>query len=330
MYKFEDLRRLEIEPTNTCQARCPQCLRTPADGSVNRTLKDELSLAVIKQQIPVEFWQQLTSINFQGSTGDALAYPDLVELIRYMKQHTQAQFSIHTNGGLGSRSTWQGLAEILDADDKVIFGIDGLADTNHLYRVAVDFATVVKNATTFITAGGTAHWQYITFKHNQHQVAEAEQLSKDLGFKSFYLRTSGRFTNTNYQDVYADGKVTHRIEPSDISFEQPIHFEHRLKSDIKTAKISCEAIHTKWVAIYADGTVWPCCHLMGWHQTHTHNISKLINRKLDDVIEDYTNISLHTHTLNEIINSPVFQTNYPTSVDSAQTIPVCVSHCRQQ
>jgi len=330
MYKFEDLRRLEIEPTNTCQARCPQCLRTPADGSVNRTLKDELSLAVIKQQIPVEFWQQLTSINFQGSTGDALAYPDLVELIRYMKQHTQAQFSIHTNGGLGSRTTWQGLAEILDANDKVIFGIDGLADTNHLYRVAVDFATVVKNATTFITAGGTAHWQYITFKHNQHQVAEAEQLSKDLGFKSFYLRTSGRFTNTNYQDVYADGQVTHRIEPSDISFEQPIHFEHRLKSDIKSAKISCEAIHTKWVAIYADGTVWPCCHLMGWHQTHTHNISKLINRKLDDVIEDYTNISLHTHTLNEIINSPVFQTNYPTSFDSAQPIPVCVSHCRQQ
>ena len=330
MYKFEDLRRLEIEPTNTCQARCPQCLRTPADGSVNRTLKDELSLAVIKQQIPVEFWKQLTSINFQGSTGDALAYPDLVELIRYMKQHTQAQFSIHTNGGLGSRGTWQGLAEILDADDKVIFGIDGLADTNHLYRVAVDFATVVKNATTFITAGGTAHWQYITFKHNQHQVAEAEQLSKDLGFKSFYLRTSGRFTNTNYQDVYADGQVTHRIEPSDISFEQPIHFEHRLKSDIKSAKISCEAIHTKWVAIYADGTVWPCCHLMGWHQTHTHNISKLINRKLDDVIEDYTNISLHTHTLNEIINSPVFQTNYPTSFDSAQPIPVCVSHCRQQ
>ena len=151
-----------------------------------------------------------------------------------------------------------------------------------------------------------------------------------MGFKSFYLRTSGRFTNTNYQDVYADGKVTHRIEPSDISFEQPIHFEHRLKSDIKTAKISCEAIHTKWVAIYADGTVWPCCHLMGWHQTHTHNISKLINRKLDDVIEDYTNISLHTHTLNEIINSPVFQTNYPTSFDSAQPIPVCVSHCRQQ
>ena len=87
MYKFEDLRRLEIEPTNTCQARCPQCLRTPADGSVNRTLKDELSLDLIKQQIPVEFWNRLTSINFQGSTGDALAYPNLVELIEYMKLH---------------------------------------------------------------------------------------------------------------------------------------------------------------------------------------------------------------------------------------------------
>lgn len=330
MYKFEDLRRLEIEPTNVCQARCPQCLRTPADGTVNRTLKDELSLDLIKQQIPVEFWQRLTSINFQGSTGDALAYSNLVEMIQYMKQYTSAQFSIHTNGGLGSRATWQGLAEVLNTNDKVIFGIDGLADTNHLYRVGVDFATVFKNANTFINAGGSAHWQYITFKHNQHQVQIAEALSKELGFKSFYLRTSGRFTNTNYQDVYVDGQVTHRIKPSNIAFDQPVHFEHKLKSNIKSAKISCEAIHTKWVAIYADGTVWPCCHLMGWHQTHTHNISKLINRKLDDVIEDYANISLHTHTLEEIINSPVFQTNYPASFDSAQPIPVCVSHCRQQ
>ena len=330
MYKFEDLRRLEIEPTNTCQARCPQCLRTPPDGSVNRYLKDELPLSVIKQQIPTSFWENLNSINFQGSTGDALAYTDLVELITYIKQYATAPISIHTNGGLGSRATWLGLAEVLNTNDKIVFGIDGLADTNHLYRVGVDFNTVIKNAQTFIGAGGTAHWQYITFKHNQHQVEAAEQLSQTLGFKSFYLRTSGRFTNTNYQDVYVDGAVTHTIEPSDRVFEQPIHFESELKSNIKSAKISCEAEHTRWVAIYADGTVWPCCHLMGWHQTHTHNISKLINRKLTDVIEDYDNISLHTHTLDAIINSPVFQTNYPASFDSNQPIPVCVSHCRQQ
>jgi len=330
MYKFEDLRRLEIEPTNTCQARCPQCLRTPPDGTVNRSLKDTLSLDLIKKQIPVEFWGRLTSINFQGSTGDALAYPDLVELIQYMKQHTDAKFSIHTNGGLGSRTTWESLAKVLNTNDKVVFGIDGLADTNHLYRVGVDYGTVIRNANAFIGAGGTAHWQFITFRHNQHQVAVAEALSKELGFKHFYLRTSGRFTDTNSQAVYIDGQLAHHIEPSDFTFEQPVHFEHQLKSNIKTTAISCEAEHTKWVAIYADGTVWPCCHLMGWHQTHTHNISKLINRKLDDVIEDYSNISLHTHTLEEIINSPVFQTRYPASFASNQPIPVCVSHCRQQ
>ena len=218
----------------------------------------------------------------------------------------------------------------LGPTDKVVFGIDGLADTSPLYRIGVDFDVVIKNAKTFIAAGGYAEWQYIVFRHNQHQVAEAKQFSKDLGFSGFWLRSSGRFTHTGYQDVYSDGKITHRLEPANITFKSNVFAETDYKKNISTTKINCEAIDTKWVAIYADGTVWPCCHLMGWHRAQSSVMSNVVNKKLNDVIVNYDNINLHHHTLEDIVNSDVFQKRYPESFDSTQPIPVCVSNCRRR
>jgi len=328
VYKLEDIRRLEIEPTNTCQARCPQCLRTPTDGSVNKTLNNELTLDLLKERIPASFWANLTSINFNGSTGDCMAHKSIRNLVEYMKLHSTAPIVMHTNGGLGSTSTWTDLAMLLGPEDKVIFGIDGLADTSPLYRIGVDFDLAVKNAQTFILAGGYAEWQYIVFKHNQHQVEEARQLSRDLGFAHFWLRSSGRFTNSGYQDVYANGVVTHRLEPADIKLNF-VEAELEYKKNISTTAIDCEAINTKWISIYADGTVWPCCHLMGWHRAHDFSISNLVNKKLNDVIGDYKKINLHYNDLKDIINSDVFQVKYPENFASNQPNPICVSNCRR-
>ena len=36
-------------------------------------------------------------------------------------------------------------------------------------------------------------WQFIPFKHNQHQILAAGQLSKDLGFDEFKLLQSDRW-----------------------------------------------------------------------------------------------------------------------------------------
>jgi len=329
MYAFEDIRRLEIEPTNICQARCPQCLRTPPDGSVNKFLRDELSLDIIQDQIPISFWAQLTNINFQGSTGDCMAHRDIVPIISYMKSHSTAQIVVHTNGGLGSVAVWEDLAETLSPQDKVVFGIDGLADTSPLYRIGVDFDLALRNAQAFIRAGGQAEWQYIVFQHNQHQIDQARRLSKDMGFSKFWLRSSGRFEGKGYQDVYHNGMVTHRLEPATVKVNSYVEGEY--KQNIKSTEIDCEAITTKWIGIYADGTVWPCCHLMGWHRIPNFGLPNLVNKKkIIEVVGDYSNIDLHNHTLDSIINSNVFQKNYVKSFNSSQPIPVCVSTCRKQ
>ena len=67
----------------------------------------------------------------------------------------------------------------------IIFGIDGLEDTNHIYRKNVRWKKLKDNYTTYIQHGGTASWQFIIFEHNKHQEDIARNRSKQEGFVSF-------------------------------------------------------------------------------------------------------------------------------------------------
>ena len=100
------------------------------------------------------------------------------------------------------------------------FAIDGLKDTNHIYRVKTDFDRIIDNAEAFIKAGGNAHWIMIIFDHNQHQIDEANELSKKVGFRSFQTKISSRGFNLS-------GKKTHNkiSVPSDKKY-QPSELKH--------------------------------------------------------------------------------------------------------
>ena len=66
------------------------------------------------------------------------------------------------------------LGDIFRANSSFIeFHIDGLVDTNHLYRINIRFSKIMANARAFLDTGATGEWHFIPFKQNQHQLAEA-------------------------------------------------------------------------------------------------------------------------------------------------------------
>ena len=54
----------------------------------------------------------------------------------------------------------------------------------------------MENAEAYLKAGGIARWDFIVFKHNEHQVEQAEALAKKMGFKQFRIRK----TSLDYSD----------------------------------------------------------------------------------------------------------------------------------
>ena len=100
----------------------------------------------------------MQSILYCGNHGDPMMSPHIVDLCP-----GNIEVSIATNGGIGRISDYEQLAR---NKVHITFGIDGLEDTNHLYRQGVLWNNLMERVEAFISAGGTAIWQFIKFKHN--------------------------------------------------------------------------------------------------------------------------------------------------------------------
>ena len=93
--------------------------------------------------------------------------PEVVDIFRYCVERVKGVY-MDTNASLRSKDVWHELGVITKSNNNssVTFSIDGLQDTNHIYRIQTDWNKIMQNAKTYISAGGVAEWKYIIFKHN--------------------------------------------------------------------------------------------------------------------------------------------------------------------
>jgi MoaA/NifB/PqqE/SkfB family radical SAM enzyme len=213
---------LHIELSTFCNAACPMCARNINGGEDNPQLPEvELTAADVETMFPIEFVKQLERMYMCGNYGDPIAAKDTLEIFQYFRLHNpKMTLSLHTNGSAKSIEWWAHLATILGPKGYVVFSVDGLEDTNHLYRQNTVFSKIMTNAQAFINAGGRARWDYIVFAHNEHQVEEAETLAKTMGFEKFQFKKSARFfsnasgvTKEMHQSANRKGIQTTLLQP---------------------------------------------------------------------------------------------------------------------
>ncbi|MCB0385730.1 MAG: radical SAM protein, partial [Bdellovibrionales bacterium] len=205
----EQIREIHIEPTSRCNLLCPQCART-TKGKPNA----ELPIRDIPRQsyeslFDQDLSRQLHHVYFCGNYGDPAAAPGLLEDVEFLRSRGVRRITVFSNGSIRTTDWWRELGKILcEPEDKVAFSIDGLESTNHLYRVNANWQKIMDNCKAFISSGGRARWDWLTFSHNEHQVEEARSLSKQLGFSQFNCKATARFvTDKNYKS----GEATDRV-----------------------------------------------------------------------------------------------------------------------
>ena len=238
-FNFSELNQLHIELTNACNAACPMCARFHVNSPLVRPdLEiDQITLEKFKNYFPPEVIEKCKVILFCGVHGDPGMARDLFEICEYIGQaNPKTTIRMNTNGGMRKPEFWSKLGELFakKVEDhwswQVTFSIDGLADTNHLYRRNVDWDKLMANVNAFINAGGRAEWDYLIFKHNEHQIDEAKELSKKLGFYSFVPKKSlGVDNGTNLVRMSAmsrEGKLDYWIDapedPKNRNLENPL------------------------------------------------------------------------------------------------------------
>ena len=304
MLKLPDIRRVHVELTTRCNARCPMCMRNYRGYEHNSGYPvTELSLADFQKILSPDLLAQLIQpdpmtgnlvpvvygfrgVSFNGNLGDFANARDAVEIVEYLVEH-KVPVMINSNGSLRSADWWARLAL---PGVTIGFAIDGLADTHQLYRQDTDWNRVIEHARAYIGAGGRAFWRFVPFEHNRHQEEQCRKLSEEMGFVKFENIYDGRDRGPVYT---RSGEFSHWIGPTSPLQPPPPPLKDMLASHVTwynknskfpkdTPELNIQCNHKRHQEIYvaADGSVYPCCFLGFYPGQMTHpgndELSKMV------------------------------------------------------
>lgn len=229
-----------------CQAACALCARE-TDPDFRKDLKHHLRPEHIQQHFSDRRIRSLDKVLMCGSYGDPAAGKYTLDIARWLRGlNPEITLGMNTNGALQTTFWWHELGRLHSNPlDYCVFSIDGLEDTNAVYRKNVDWNKLMSNARAYIDAGGKAHWDMLVYRHNQHQVDECEQLARDMGFKWFRAKVSQR-------------GFTDRLQ-APMGWQLP-------QSD--AGRIQCHVMAEKSMYLDAQGRLHPCC----WHGSRQRDL----------------------------------------------------------
>ena len=315
--------RLQFEISSMCNALCLGCVRTDS-----MTFNNKKDIIPNKEILPVDTFKKIIlspafatadEIEFCGTIDDPLMHPDFLEMLKFLTEVKNRKFRvlIHTNASLRSPEYFAEMAKILQRlhSHVVRFSIDGLADTNHIYRQNTHWHKIIENAQAYIAAGGYAFWQFLIFPWNQHQIAEAKQLSVDMGFQEFASRHDRSYaTKLGLEAIQ-------KIKLSDVkktgSSDDVLKLIN-VNTEIARDDINCDNKNKKMYFIGYDSRLWPCCFLHNGFMSLNEAKVKLITEQLINNYDDLDWNKLNKYTAEEVLQHRFYRNDLSASWQSNQ------------
>lgn len=335
-----ELSQIHIELTNACNAACPMCVRFYNNSPHVRPDLEigQITLDKFTKYFPPNIIKRCKLILFCGVHGDPCVAKDMLEICEYIFSISDTTaVRVNTNGGMRRSDWWTRLGKLFSQRHpstnqshwQITFSIDGLEDTNHLYRRNVNWHILMENVEAYIKAGGAACWDYLIFKHNEHQIHDALSLSKKLGFYEFVPKKAlGVDNGTQLKSmpvIDKNGKLEYVIEaPSDAKNrnlehpqgEEPLRFYPFKVEDYRKLKESKQIgkdFQYQVSRVYDDrinnenNAVYDSCKIkckskvwMGGKEIFVDNFGRVmpccyIGTHLNGVYTDTRTLQLHKH-----------------------------------
>ena len=257
----KSVRNIEFELTNRCNAAlCVQeqeqikvSLSDPLSNSGWKDVSKEVHHHVIDS---LRKDHDIESIDYGGCYCDPLMHPKVLELLQYGEGIYQ---EVQTNASLQTDKFWQSVAKI----DKLRmwFHLEGLEDTNHIYRRYTNWSKIERNAKTFLDAGGKNELVFIVFRHNEHQVEELESYQR-MGFDEFIIKkTSRKFENGKHK-TSKQVRTPHGLETITYEALQIQNISSRSVQNSVVTECQLIVIQKKdTFYISCEDKIYPCCVL---------------------------------------------------------------------
>lgn len=129
---------LDIELTNACNLRCKMCFRYVMNES-----EGFMSFDLFKKIINESEKYNLPAVNITWR-GESLLHKDVIEMIKYAKEHRVIDLRMNTNATLINESMAKRLID--SGVDRIIISLDGdKKETYEKIRVGANFEKVIEN-----------------------------------------------------------------------------------------------------------------------------------------------------------------------------------------
>ena len=232
--------KLHVELTNRCVLECPGCPRTQWRDLVKKSVpKTDLNGVDLERFLDCAQGKKIDEFILCGDYGDAIYYPELFDFLSRFRNNKK--FDIVTNGSYRDEKFWNRLSEILTPDDVITFSIDGLRDSNPIYRINSDWDSIMLGVDIITRGTARVRWKTIVFAHNYTQLSDIKKFALDKGCE-FTAEKTHRFGQEGLEPP------RHLIETNHLFREEYIS-DHSIEIEpgcMNEKTISC------------DGYLYPC------------------------------------------------------------------------
>jgi MoaA/NifB/PqqE/SkfB family radical SAM enzyme len=190
-YNATKTKGISIDATNICPLECPACPRQ--NPLVRPQINNSRDIRIDEYRKIISFCD---NIRLCGQLSDPIYHKNFHDLLAYAKKHPHKKFSIHTNGTRKKIAWWDKSFELSTFNVRWIFGLDGTdQETANIYRVNTRFDEVMEVMKLGASKKVNIIWQFIIFKHNEHQIEEAHKMAKENNITLELVTTDRWFAN---------------------------------------------------------------------------------------------------------------------------------------
>lgn len=275
----DQITRIELELTSTCNLKCPLCIRTITNTPIDNNYRP---LEEVIAQL--ESYPNLEFLSIAGPISEPTSYPWLPELIAYINKR-DIEISLYINGDTRNDQYYRKLGVLFrNRRGYIYFTICGSTQELHeRYRVNSRLDRVLSRleiVNRYSHNRGILTW--IVFNYNEQDFEENYQRFKDK-YRTEYFYTLP-------MDEHFELKGSIRL-PDRLN---KIYREGVNRTDFEN--IHCPANVSNFVQISHQGQVNPCSLFRLYGEKHCWECSKknlavLRNNKIFNVAEAETDVS---------------------------------------
>lgn len=258
---------MSIEPTTSCNLRCPQCpsgLRSFSRPT--GMLQGDLFAKLIDEQKSTLWY---LTLYFQG---EPYLNPGFLDMVRYASEsgiYTATSTNAHyMNPDNAAKTVESGL-------NKIIISIDGVNQESYeQYRVGGNLQKVLDGTRNLVNARKASKkktpfiiWQFIVFQHNEEELEEIHALAKAYEVDELAIKTAQIYDFAEGSNLLPRTEKYRRYNESEGGFK----IKNKLLNHCWRMWQSC--------VITWDGKVVPCC----FDKDATHRLGDMSQQHFSDI-----------------------------------------------